>query len=147
MNPYFNYERKESMNSPRAELKTISPLVRDVIDLLESSDYDCNAPGRLLGVSGADHEFDIVARRGLKTIVISSLCEFDESMLEMRLMSLRAMVWDCSPDLAIVILPQGANLEEAKKFASVYNLTFIERPNPAFVYQELDRLLADLRKQ
>ncbi len=129
------------MNSPRAELKTISPLVRDVIDLLESSDYDCNSPGRLLGVSGTDHEFDVVARSGLKTMVISSLCETSQDMLEMKLMSLRAMAWDCSPDLAVVILPQGANLEEAKKFASVYNLTFIERINPAYVYQEIRKLL------
>jgi hypothetical protein len=132
--------RKE-MNSPKTELKTISPLVRDVIDLLESNDYDCSSPGRLLGVSGTDHEFDVVAHRGLKTIVISSLCETSQDMLEMKLMSLRAMVWDCSPDFAVVILPQGANLEEAKRFASVYNLTFVERIDPAYVYQEIQRLL------
>jgi hypothetical protein len=129
------------MNSPRMELKTISPLLRDVIDLLESNDYDCNSPGRLLGVSGADHEFDIVAHRGIKTVVISSLCETEQDKLEMKLMSLRAMVWDCSPDSAIVILPQGANLEEAKKFASVFNLTFIERTSPAYVYAEIKKLL------
>jgi hypothetical protein len=130
------------LNSPlRTEQRIISPLLGDILDILERYRYVSSSPGKLLGLSGTSHEFDIVARHGINTILISSLTETDPEMLKMKLVSLRAMVWDCSPDTAIVILPQGADLEDAKKYLTMNNFAIIQRENPAVVYQKLEEVL------
>jgi hypothetical protein len=133
------------LNPPlRTEQRRISPLLGDMLDILERYDYVCSSPGKLRGVSGANHEFDIVARRGINTLLISSLAEADRELLQMKLVSLRAMVWDCSPDIALVLLPEDADVENARKLISISNFAFIKRSNPAAMYQELEGLLKSL---
>jgi hypothetical protein len=135
------------LNPPlRSELRRISPLLGDMIDILERYGYVCNSPGRLRGVSGANHDFDIVAQRGINTILITSVSESEPEMIQMKLVSLRAMVWDCSPDIAVILLPQGASVQDAKKLVSISNFVFLERSNPATMYQGLEELLKTLGK-
>jgi hypothetical protein len=111
-----------------AELRSGGVFLKPLKDLLEGLGYDVTTAGVLPGTSGTAHRFDLVGTREMKqrkeTIVVdvvSSTGGADVSSVT----TMFAKRYDTHPDRAVIVaIP--AIMENAKKLATMYNITLIE---------------------
>lgn len=81
--------------------------------------------------------FDMVARKGNQTITIDVLPSGDRRKSEMKLVNMRAKIWDCAPEVAIAISPVKST-PELKEMIRFYNLVLIEAENEQELEEKLD---------
>ncbi|MCL4518712.1 MAG: hypothetical protein M1587_05890 [Thaumarchaeota archaeon] len=89
--------------------------VNGIIDLFENLGYECETNTRLTGMSGARHQFDIVARRDTELVVIdvislrASILDTPASddevaeQISMGALRMRVKGWDCGAYQKMII--------------------------------------------
>ncbi len=111
--------------------------------ILQISGFNFSLEPSLRGISGTLQCFDIVARKGNQTIVIDVLPSADRKKSEMKLINMRAKIWDCAPDLAIAISPVEAS-KEMKEMAKFYKLALIVAMNEQDLEEKFEQLVNSL---
>jgi len=124
-----------------------SPILTGLANTLETLGYSSRFGPQITGMSSITHTFDLVATRGADTIVIQMLPTLDYEAASGKLLELQAKAWDCSPDLAIAIIPLGSDIESLRKLASFYNFVLIEGDTVVQVSRRLKEVLTALEDQ
>lgn len=106
-------------------------LVAPIREFLVESGFDVESPAFMKGKSGANHMFDIVARREdakQKMTVIDIATSTENAVSEQPIIALFAKMFDVAPESAYLIaIPKIS--ENGKKMAELYNITVIEAKN------------------
>jgi hypothetical protein len=106
-------------------------LIGPLRQFLEENGFKVDAPSFLKGKSGANHMFDIVARKGdtaKKVTVIDLATSTEPAVSEQPVIALFAKIFDVSPGNAYLIaIPRMT--ENAKKMAELYNIQIVEARN------------------
>lgn len=106
-------------------------LITPIKDLLGKEGFRVESPAFLKGKSGANHSFDIVARRGEepeRVTVIDLASSSEGTISEQPVIGLFAKIFDVSPDDAyLVAIPKIS--ENGKKMAQLYKIHVIEAKN------------------
>jgi hypothetical protein len=106
-------------------------LIGPLRQFLQENGFKVDAPSFLKGKSGANHMFDIVARKGdtaKKATVIDLATSTEPAVSEQPVIALFAKIFDVSPGNAYLIaIPRMT--ENAKKMAELYNIQIIEARN------------------
>lgn|SRR5487761_19605 len=111
--------------------------------ILKKHGFSSVTNGTLRGISGATQAFDIIARKGSETIAVDVLPSGDRMKSEMKLINMRAKIWDCAPDLAIAIAPVQAT-KELREMALNYKLVLIEAGNEQELEEKFEQLVVSL---
>ncbi len=114
--------------------------LRPLSQVFETHGFDSMTNGALRGISGSLQSFDMVARKGNQTITIDVLPSGDRRKSEMKLVNMRAKIWDCAPEVAIAISPVKST-PELKEMIRFYNLVLIEAENEQELEEKLEALL------
>jgi hypothetical protein len=114
--------------------------------VLEKYDYQTSLKSTLRGISGALQSFDIVAMKDNVTIVIDILPSADRKKSVSALINIRAKMWDCAPELGIVVSPVKPS-EEMKEMARFYKLKFVEALNETELEVKFEDLIASLNRE
>jgi hypothetical protein len=126
-NVYSYSLREEAKNESTLGWNLITPIK----DLLEKEGFRVESPAFLRGKSGANHFFDIVARKGaeIEKVTVIDLAGLSEGTVsEQPVISLFAKIFDVSPDDAyLVAMPKMS--EDGKKMAQLYKIHVIEARN------------------
>ena len=99
--------------------------VSEIVELFSSLGYECEINARIVGTSGMEHHFDILARRGTESIVIDMLA-YRKSLLDTiateeesveqiwsTAVQMRAKAWDCKLYYTIILhLTSNLSAEE-----------------------------------
>ena len=102
--------------------------------------FSSKSGGALTGISGGEQNFDIVARKGPKTIAAEVLPAGDRKKCEIRLINMRAKIWDSAPDLAIAIAPAEVG-PELEALAKNYKFVLIEALSEEDLEAKLEELM------
>jgi len=106
-------------------------LIGPLRQFLQENGFKVDAPSFLKGKSGANHMFDIVARKGdtaKKVTVIDLATSTQPAVSEQPVIALFAKIFDVSPGNAYLIaIPRMT--ENAKKMAELYNIQVVEARN------------------
>jgi hypothetical protein len=105
-------------------------LVAPISELLTEEGFKVESPAFIKGKSGANHSFDIVARRGdaRKALVVDLAKSTDNIVSEQPVIALFAKIFDVSPDRAYLIaIPKLS--ENGRRMAELYNIQIIEAKN------------------
>ncbi|MEM3536759.1 MAG: hypothetical protein QXF44_03170, partial [Candidatus Bathyarchaeia archaeon] len=106
-------------------------LVAPIREFLVENGFDVESPAFMKGKSGANHMFDIVARREdakQKMTVIDIATSTENAVSEQPIIALFAKMFDVAPESAYLIaIPKIS--ENGKKMAELYNITVIEAKN------------------
>jgi hypothetical protein len=126
-NIYAYSLREEAKNEATSGWVLIAP----IRELLKNEGFDVESPAFLKGKSGANHMFDVVARkgRGTQKVTVIDLATSSEGIIsEQPVIALFAKIFDVSPDDAYLIaMPKIA--ENGKKMAQLYKIQIIEAKN------------------
>jgi hypothetical protein len=106
-------------------------LIEPLKQFLQENGFKVDAPSFLKGKSGANHMFDIVARKGdtaKKVTVIDLAMSTETAVSEQPVIALFAKIFDVSPGNAYLIaIPRMT--ENARKMAELYNIQIVEARN------------------
>jgi len=106
-------------------------LIAPIIELFVENGFEVEAPAFLNGKSGANHKFDLVARKGngaQKVTVIDLTTAGRESVSEQPVIALFAKIFDVAPNCAYLIaIPKIS--ENARRMAELYNIQVVEAEN------------------
>jgi transcription elongation factor Elf1 len=106
-------------------------LIAPIRELLVDRGFNVESPAFLKGKSGANHMFDVVARKRegqQKTTVIDLATSSEGIISEQPVIALFAKIFDVSPDDAyLVAMPKMS--ENAKKMAQLYKILVVEAKN------------------
>jgi hypothetical protein len=115
-------------------------LVAPIRDFLAQEGYQVEGPAFLKGKSGANHMFDLVARKGEKVqriTVIDLATSADNAVSEQPVIALFAKIFDVSPDKAFLIaIPKMS--ENGRRMAELYHIQMIEARNQKEAIRELE---------
>jgi hypothetical protein len=106
-------------------------LIAPLRELLLEKEFEVEAPAFLKGKSGANHMFDIVARKGKtnkKVTVIDLAISSKNVVSEQPVIALFAKIFDVSPDNAYLIAVPKIS-ENAKKMAELYHIQLVDAKN------------------
>lgn len=124
----YSYSMKEEAKE-EAALGWV--LIAPIREFLAENGFEVEAPSFLKGKSGANHVFDLVARKGdraKKVTVIDLATSTESAVSEQPVIALFAKIFDVSPNHAyLVAIPKVS--ENAKKMAELYNIQIIEGTN------------------
>jgi len=121
----YSYSLKEETKE-EASLGWV--LIAPIREFLAENGFEVEAPSFLKGKSGANHVFDVVARKGdgaKKSTVIDLATSPESAVSEQPVIALFAKIFDVSPDHAYLIAVPRIS-ENAKKMAELYNIQIIE---------------------
>jgi hypothetical protein len=103
-------------------------LLAPVKKLLEDLQYKVSMPGKLVGESGAEHQFSIVALKNLgeinETLVLDAVSSND-TVNETPVAAMFAKIFDAKPTKAFLIATPKMN-QNGKKLAQLYKINVIE---------------------
>jgi hypothetical protein len=132
----YSYSMKEEAKE-EAALGWV--LITPIREFLAENGFEVEAPSFLKGKSGANHMFDVVARKGdgaKKVTVIDLATSTESAVSEQPVIALFAKIFDVSPGNAYLIaIPRMS--ENAKKMAELYNIQVIEAINEKEVIRAL----------
>ena len=121
----YSYSLKEETKE-EASLGWV--LIAPIREFLAENGFEVEAPSFLKGKSGANHVFDVVARKGdgaKKLTVVDVATSPESAVSEQPVIALFAKIFDVSPDHAYLIAVPRIS-ENAKKMAELYNIQIIE---------------------
>jgi len=128
INDVYAYTLKENVT---AESSLNLFLVASIREFLIKERLTVESPGLLMGKSGANHSFDIVAQKGdgsQKAIVIDLAMSTGDVVSEQPVIALFAKIFDVSPERAYLIaIPKLSG--NGKKMAELYKISAIEAKN------------------
>jgi hypothetical protein len=118
-------------------------LIGPIKEFLAENGFKVEGPAFLKGKSGANHMFDIVARKGTtaeKVMVIDLAASSDTSVTEQPVIALFAKTFDVSPESAYLIAIPKIN-DNGRRMAELYKIHLIEvkdqRDATRFLKEEL----------
>jgi hypothetical protein len=103
-------------------------LIVPVREFLQENGFEVEGPAFLKGKSGANHMFDIVARKkaaAKKVTVIDFAASAEAVVSEQPVIALFAKIFDVSPESAYLIAIPKMNAN-GKKMAELYNINVVE---------------------
>ena len=103
-------------------------LIAPIKEFLAENGFQVEGPGFLKGKSGANHMFDIVARKGdaaEKVTVIDLATSTDTGVTEQSVIALFAKMFDVSPEDAYLIAIPKIN-DNGRRMAELYKIHLIE---------------------
>ena len=119
-------------NEARQEAAGSWVLIAPIMDFLIERGFEVERPAFLKGKSGANHMFDIIARKGTakKEITVVDLAASTESEVsEQPVIALFAKIFDVSPNYAYLIAIPKMN-DNGKKMAELYKIRVVDARNP-----------------
>jgi hypothetical protein len=126
-NIYSYSLRDEAKNEVTLGLVLMTP----IRELLVNQGFTVESPAFLKGKSGANHGFDIVARKGADTqrVTVIDVATSSEGIIsEQPVIALFAKIFDVSPgDAYLVAIPRIT--ENGKKMAQLYKIQVVEAKN------------------
>jgi hypothetical protein len=132
----FSYSMKKEV---KEEASLGWTLIAPLREFLVETGFEVEAPSFLKGKSGANHMFDVVARKGdtaRKVTVIDLATSTGSAVSEQPVIGLFAKIFDVSPSNAYLIAVPRMT-ENAKKMAELYNIQVIEATNEKEVVKAL----------
>jgi len=130
------------ISQPQTEWVYETIRINEIINCLSGLGYKCEVRASLRGMSGVLHPFDLVCRGDNTRIAIDFLAVETAKKSELVMVGARAKIYDCSPDLGIMVClhKMNTNLSELSKF---YRFTAIEASTSEEICKKLKELLPD----
>jgi hypothetical protein len=131
----YSYSLKEEAKEEAAIGWVVIAPIRE---FLAENGCEVESPAFLKGKSGANHMFDIVARRGKtpQKVIVIDLAMSEDGVSEQPVIALFAKIFDVAPGTAYLIaIPKMS--ENGKKMAELYNIRIIEAENPKEAIKQL----------
>ena len=126
MNPNLDRCSVRSIETTRLETMKIGGVaIAPIVEQLQDLGFSYEIQGTLRGMSGEEHRFDIVARRGNMIVAVNILVADRDEPDERALIGLRARLYDCAPDLGVVIYTSDAS-DRLKNLCKFYRMAVIE---------------------
>lgn len=122
-------------------------LVAPVKEFLAESGFNVEGPAFLKGKSGANHMFDIVARKkgdSKKVTVVDLATTTEGAVAEQPVIALFAKIFDVSPNSAYLIAIPKMN-DNGKKMAELYNIQIVEAKNQKEATRALKEKMSKLK--
>lgn len=118
-------------------------LVAPLKEFLSEMGMDVEGPAFLIGKSGANHMFDVVARSkdaSGKATVIDLATSLEDSVSEQPVIALFAKIFDVSPQRAFLVAIPRMN-DNGKKMAELYNIRVIEARDQKEAVRSLAKMI------
>ena len=131
----YSYTLNETV---KGELTAGWIFIAPIKEFLAENGFEVEAPAFLKGKSGANHVFDIVARKkDIKKVTVMDVAFVTENAVsEQPVIALFAKMYDVSPENAYLIaIPKLS--DNAKKMAELYNIKVIEARDAKEVMKSL----------
>lgn len=96
--------------------------------VFEEYQYKVEMPGLVLGRSGANHRFDVVATKGASEVVVLDLIASEKAIDEVPVAAMYAKIFDVTPAQSLLVAIPSLS-EKAKRLANLYRITIIEAEN------------------
>lgn len=119
-------------------------VIEPIRDYLAENGFDIESPAFLKGKSGANHMFDIAARRGKngQSVTVIDLASSSENPVsEQPVIALFAKIFDVSPERAFLVAIPKMN-DNGKKMAQLYSINVIEAKNQKEAIESLSTQLS-----
>lgn len=110
------------------EFKRRFILLAPVKKALEQLQYETSMPGKLIGESGAEHQFSIVALKnsnGKNEVIVLDAVSSNDAVDETPVAAMFAKIFDAKPSKAFLIAIPKMN-DNGKKLAQLYKINVIE---------------------
>ncbi|MEM3522548.1 MAG: restriction endonuclease [Candidatus Bathyarchaeia archaeon] len=121
LNQVFGYKLNEDLKN---EIIVNSVIEDPLIKILKKEGYSTESFGTLLGISGVNHTFELIARKNSEVIAITIVSDVKEVGVDV-VTSHFAKAYDAHPTKSMIIaFPKLSN--EAKKLANLYAIDVIE---------------------
>ena len=142
--------------------------VNDIVEVFDSLGFKCRVGEKLVGTSGVEHDFDIIATLGLETAVIdlvifrASILDTPASdyeisdLLSNEAVRMRVKSWDCRPYAKIIIhlssylspsaddIMLGNTHDPLQRFLNEFEINLIQAPNIPAAAKKLHTLLSQV---
>lgn len=138
LKPVYGYTFNETL---RDEIAAHCLIELPIIRFMESMGYMAKPLVTLIGGSGADHTFDIVATGGDKTVVFALTSDQSEISRE-AVLNFFAKLYDVKSDHAILVAMPRLSAD-AQKLANLYSIEYIEGETIEEVVNKLRKLITE----
>lgn len=136
--------------------------VNEIVDILENLGYSCNIDAEVIGESGFEHRFDIVAEKDSEVIVFDivscrasmlDVLSDDEvsEQISLELLRMRAKSLDCRPSLSVVVHLSSyflgseesvpSKYDPIQQLSAEFNIRIVRSPDAQGAVKELSRIM------
>lgn len=137
LNQVFGYRLNGEL---RNEITANCAIEAPLSEVLEKAGYSVDSPGMLLGSSGVDHAFDVVARKGEEVVAVSIASGVDE-VGATAVVAHFAKAFDSRPTRSMIVaFPKLSG--EAKKLATLYGIEVVEAEDIGEIRKKFEEAFA-----